>query len=77
MATDRLFNGYDLAEMEEPLKMVFISAAKGDHVALSRWLRERPELANRPWGYINPLDVAVRSGDFDTVKLLLEHGAFC
>jgi ankyrin repeat protein len=75
MATDRLFNGYDLAEMEEPLKMVFISAAKGDHVALSRWLRERPELANRPWGYINPLDVAVRSGDFDTVKLLLEHGA--
>ncbi|ULL16270.1 ankyrin repeat domain-containing protein [Paenibacillus sp. H1-7] len=48
---------------------------EGNLPALRTMLEEDPSLVNRSVGYFTPLHFAVRSGNIDSVRLLLEYGA--
>jgi len=75
MEPKEMFNGFDLSAIEESKRKMIVHSLLGDAAALKELLSEDPELANCEWGYFTPIHFAVRSGQVESVKLLLEHGA--
>ncbi|MBW7452474.1 ankyrin repeat domain-containing protein [Paenibacillus sepulcri] len=75
MESKKIFRGFDLTAIEESKRETIIHSMLGDTAALEALLRNDAGLANCTWGYFTPLHFAVRSGNTESVKLLLEYGA--
>ncbi|CAG7649852.1 ankyrin repeat domain-containing protein [Paenibacillus allorhizosphaerae] len=54
---------------------MMIHAMAGETLMLRKLLQKDAGLANCSWGYFTPLHFAVRSGNMEAVRLLLEYGA--
>ncbi|CAG7635116.1 hypothetical protein PAESOLCIP111_03627 [Paenibacillus solanacearum] len=54
---------------------MLVHAMSGDTSAMLELLQRDAGLSNCSWGYVTPLHFAVRSGNVEAVRLLLDHGA--